>query len=189
MGSKGEGRGIIPPHAGSTAADSQGALEGASSLIFAGGPGDQDKKTTCSTSPTNSLLSISVLVQEDPVKRPPGGLEECLEILEVPDHSRSQERLSLSKRKRAHPAAVEDQFQGTRCVVNLRRLDSKIFSKLQEDIETVQEQVKANEMESLSGDQNSFNMKSCSVRVAKVGLSTILKYAMGRGRELGFGPF
>jgi len=217
--SKGEGRGIIPPHAGSTAADSQGALEGASSLISAGGPGDQDKKTTCSTSPTNSLLSSSVLVQEDPVKRPSGGLEECLEILEVPDHSRSQERLSLSKRKRAHPAAVEDQFQGTRCVVNqvklrkatkyndkpqkadqgglvrsrcvvnLRRLDSKIFSKLQEDIETVQEQVKANEMESLSGDQNSFNMKSCSVRVAKVGLSTILKYAMGRGRELGFGPF
>jgi len=212
--SKGEGRGIIPPHAGSTAAGSQGALEGASSLISAGGQGDQDKKTTYLTSPTNSLLSNSVLVQEDPVKRPPGGLEECLEILEVPDRSRSPERLSWSKRKRAHPAPVEDQFQGkrcavnlvrlreaskyndkpqkadqgslvrTRCVVNLKRLDSEIFSKPQEDIETVQEQVKANEMESLSGNQSSFTEKSCSVRVAKMGLSTILKYAMGSGKEL-----
>ena len=45
---KEEGRSLIPPHAGGTAADSQGALEGASSLISAGGPGDQDKKTTCS---------------------------------------------------------------------------------------------------------------------------------------------
>jgi len=217
--SKGEGRGINPPHAGSTAADSQGALEGASSLISAGDQGDQAKKTTCSTSPTNSLLSNSVLVQEDSVKRPPGGLEECLEILEVSDRSQSPERLSLSKRKRAHPAPFEDHFQGkhcvvnlvrlreasklndkpqkadqgslvrSRCFVNLRRLDSKIFSKPQEDIETVQEQVKANEVESLSGDQSSFTEKSCSVRVAKMGLSTILKYAMGSGRELGMRRF
>ena len=167
-----EGRSLIPPHAGGTAADSQGALEGVSSLISAGGPGDQDKKTTCSTSPTNSLLSNSVLVQEDSVKRPSSEFEECLEILEIPDRSRSPERLPLSKRKRAHPAPVEDHFQGkrcvvnlvrlreeskyndkpqkadqgglvrSRCVVNLRRLDSEIFSKPQEDIETVQEQVK-----------------------------------------------
>ena len=238
---KEEGRSLIPPHAGGTAADSQGALEGVSSLISAGGPGDQDKKTTCSTSPTNSLLSNSVLVQEDSVKRPSSEFEECLEILEIPDRSRSPERLPLSKRKRAHPAPVEDHFQGkrcvvnlvrlreeskyndkpqkadqgglvrSRCVVNLRRLDSEIFSKPQEDIETVQEQVKvprslclrhlplslrflfdiklktfqANEMESLSGDQSSFTDKRCSVRVAKMGLSTILKYAMGSGRELG----
>ena len=173
------------------------------------------------------------------MKRPPGELEECLEIPEFHDRSRSPEGLSLSKRKRAHPAPVEDHFQGkrcvvnlvrlreaskynvkpqkadqgvrSRCVVNLRRLDSEIFSKPREDIETVQEQVKvprslclrhlplslrflfdiklktfqANEMESLSGDQSSFTEKSCSVRVAKMGLSTILKYAMGRGRELG----
>jgi len=217
--SKREGRSLIHPHADSTAADPQEAQEGALSLISAGGPGDQDKKATCSTSPTNSLLSNSVLVQEDSVKRPPGGLEECLEILEVSDRSQSPERLSLSKRKRAHPAPFEDHFQGkhcvvnlvrlreasklndkpqkadqgslvrSRCFVNLRRLDSKIFSKPQEDIETVQEQVKANEVESSSGDQSSFTEKSCSVRVAKMGLSTILKYAMGSGRELGMRRF
>ena len=38
----------------------------------------------------------------------------------------------------------------------------------------------ANEMESLSGNQSSFTEKSCSVRVAKMGLSTILKY-VGKG--------
>jgi len=214
--SKGEGVSLIPPYAGSTAADSQEAQEGASILISAGGQGDQDKMTTCSTSPTNSLLSNSILVQqEDSVKRSPGGLEDCLEILEVPDRSRSPEGLSLSKRKRAHPAPVEDHFQGkrcavnlvklrkaskfndkpqkadqgalvrSRCVVNLRRLNGVIVSKLQEDIETVQGQVKANEVESLSGDLSSFTLKSCSVRIAAMGLSTILKYAMGRGRELG----
>ena len=43
----------------------------------------------------------------------------------------------------------------------------------------------ANEVESLSGDQSGFTKKSCSVRIARMGLSTILKYAMGRGRELG----
>ena len=33
--------------------------------------------------------------------------------------------------------------------------------------------------------QRGFTKKSCSVRIARMGWSTILKYAMGRGKELG----